>query len=418
MAPQSDTTALRSYDSPDKFRSLRFFFSYRRKRDGMFTTTEMTPLPARSINHLSIWAYLAIGGVIFCASVITGYLVYSCYYSAKKRQPSTEEAVDDMRLRDVLKSSTAKSRLGDLEKSRTEKVSRSTDTETGELQLVKPGVRSGGTQSESKRKTMGTSRISVTNATSARESDIAFESHHHPPTPRTTHSSAHPQSYPEMVPSDEPTTPLNLSFPDKPFPISGTYTDATSSSRNSRRTGEKYDDLSDGPSSWRTGAAASPHKRSLCSTASTRFDSNNIRFIPPLNPHESDPLTAKLYNEPKLSPIHGSLIGPQSPSTPSTPGSATTLVFPHTPSSPKSFKWPTKRSRSRSASEVQPRELKPSPISPTEPSISRGIVGRPRVETQTQDNRPPSKETTGRDSRRDLFTNPNLKDLKHTPGYF
>ena len=45
---------------------------------------------------------------------------------------------------------------------------------------------------------------------------------------------------------------------------------------------------------------------------SSQFDSNNIRYIPPLAPCVTDSTTVKLYNEPKLFPVHGSTI-PHSP---------------------------------------------------------------------------------------------------------
>lgn len=54
------------------------------KRDGVLTSGEMTPLPARPLNHLSVLAYMAIGVVVFSSSLVAGYLVYSCYHSARR----------------------------------------------------------------------------------------------------------------------------------------------------------------------------------------------------------------------------------------------------------------------------------------------------------------------------------------------
>lgn len=56
------------------------------KRDGVFTTSEMTPLTARPIAHLGVWAYLAIGAVVFFSVVIIGYVVFSCYDSSRTRR--------------------------------------------------------------------------------------------------------------------------------------------------------------------------------------------------------------------------------------------------------------------------------------------------------------------------------------------
>jgi hypothetical protein len=49
-------------------------------------TSETTPLPARSLNHLSVLSYLAIGIVVFASSLVTGYLIHSCYRSASRKE--------------------------------------------------------------------------------------------------------------------------------------------------------------------------------------------------------------------------------------------------------------------------------------------------------------------------------------------
>lgn len=52
-----------------------------------------------------------------------------------------------------------------------------------------------------------------------------------------------------------------------------------------------------------------------------QFDSNNIRFVAPLNPFMTQS-AIKIWNEPKLSPIHGSIINPTSPPKNSAPESS------------------------------------------------------------------------------------------------
>jgi hypothetical protein len=53
----------------------------------------MVPSPTRSFNPLSVLVYLAIGIVVFASSVVTGYLIHSCYRSVK-RKDATRDALE------------------------------------------------------------------------------------------------------------------------------------------------------------------------------------------------------------------------------------------------------------------------------------------------------------------------------------
>jgi hypothetical protein len=80
---------------PDTLKLSEPFVYLEVKRDGVFTSSEMTPLPARPFNHLSVLAYLAIGVVVFSSSLVAGYLVYSCYHSARRTGGSRSSLLDD-----------------------------------------------------------------------------------------------------------------------------------------------------------------------------------------------------------------------------------------------------------------------------------------------------------------------------------
>jgi hypothetical protein len=56
-------------------------------------SSEAASLPTQPFNHLSVLAYLAIGIVVFASSVVTGYLIHSCYRSAGKTD-ATRDALE------------------------------------------------------------------------------------------------------------------------------------------------------------------------------------------------------------------------------------------------------------------------------------------------------------------------------------
>ena len=67
----------------DTFQSLNQSPHTRFKRDGITRRFGLIPLPPKPFNHLSVVAYLAIGVVVLASSLVAGYLVYSCYHSAR-----------------------------------------------------------------------------------------------------------------------------------------------------------------------------------------------------------------------------------------------------------------------------------------------------------------------------------------------
>jgi hypothetical protein len=57
-------------------------------------TSEAAPLPARPFTHLSVLSYLAIGIVVFASSLVTGYLIHSCYRSANRKDATRRDALE------------------------------------------------------------------------------------------------------------------------------------------------------------------------------------------------------------------------------------------------------------------------------------------------------------------------------------
>jgi hypothetical protein len=102
--------------------ALRSLTIYLHKRDAVFMTSEAAPLPSRPLNHLSVLAYLAIGIVVFASSVVTGYLIHSCYRSATRKdatgdfseKSSTVVGVDAQSDRMVYRRTTGRRDLGEV----------------------------------------------------------------------------------------------------------------------------------------------------------------------------------------------------------------------------------------------------------------------------------------------------------------
>ena len=76
-------------------------FRFKCDSDGRLTRRfELIPLPPKPFNHLSVVAYLAIGVVVLASSLVAGYLVYSCYHSARGKgveQKTTLQNEDNFR---------------------------------------------------------------------------------------------------------------------------------------------------------------------------------------------------------------------------------------------------------------------------------------------------------------------------------
>ena len=53
------------------------------------TLRQLHDLPAKSFNHLSVFAYLAIGFIILSVTTVLAYIMYSCYHTAKGRMDTT-----------------------------------------------------------------------------------------------------------------------------------------------------------------------------------------------------------------------------------------------------------------------------------------------------------------------------------------
>ncbi|KAF8960245.1 hypothetical protein BDZ97DRAFT_1329591 [Flammula alnicola] len=159
-----------------------------------------------------------------------------------------------------------------------------------------------------------------------------------PPSPTPAHKEfveRQKQHYRRRTQYQSPGSPSPSFYPDSPPPImpnavlspSRSHTGTRSRSRTITFAGNGH------PASEIDASGARGNNE-----PAVEFDSNNIRFVPPLNPFMT-PSAVLLWNDPKLSPVHGSIITNAS-STPTTPpdmsyfpSTSTTLVesLPATP---------------------------------------------------------------------------------------
>ena len=293
------------------------------KRDGVFTSSEMTPLPAKPFNHLSVLAYLAIGVVVFSSSLVAGYLVYSCYHSARRKGGRRTSLLNgsptlvhgkfyDAEL-GVYKKTGNKSSKGAMANLRfgyNERISESKVysrfilyflllTPSFQKSIIKASDTADSHtffEDESHVYFDLDGQVSLPPLAHTSERKALYIPFHLPPPPSP--SPAHKQHILRCgggkIP-DSPASPTPSFFPDiSPSSVMLTYDqDGIQTEQRIR-----FDKCRNGGT-----------KRSREQVPVIRPNSNNMRFIPPLDFYAAGS-TVYLHREPKLSPVHSSVILP------------------------------------------------------------------------------------------------------------
>ncbi|KIM42771.1 hypothetical protein M413DRAFT_26767 [Hebeloma cylindrosporum] len=243
------------------------------------------PLGQKSFNHLSIWAYLAIAFILLAVSTVFAYLIYTCYHSGKSRQrgtggpwkrvPGIGTDGRAVRIGDKVVDVGEKVKLGGIRVGRAVRDlkglgfghdRKQSESETKMIRLPRP------TASKT------ASSLSTTKAGSF---DLDYN---------------YVSSPPLVHAKEGPATCIPFHLP--PPPPSPTPRYKRQMERQMSR--GQYSPASPSPSAR---SILSPPRRN----SNEEFDSNDIQFAPALNPFMTPP-TGLLWNDPKLSPIHGSII--------------------------------------------------------------------------------------------------------------
>lgn len=258
--------------------------------------------------HLSVWAYFALGIILLIATVVLGYFVFTCYRSAAVDVGSTVEAPAQG---DIYTEGRTSPRTGGRRKEMIQAKRRGivafSDKAKGfgrqSQDRIKTKEQHQGS-AEQKKKQFKSPGLHVTNAvdfsirsySSDGDSSYAIDSRSLPTPPRAYFHDSHRESpvkravnfsadSPRSLGTAAPATPKTPCRPSKP---SNLPTPLTTPPTPKTRT----------PALQR----ATPTE--------IKYDSHNIRFVLPREKSMENLENARLWRDPKLSPVGGSIIYP------------------------------------------------------------------------------------------------------------
>ncbi|KAH9483130.1 hypothetical protein JR316_0005232 [Psilocybe cubensis] len=297
-------------------------------------------LHARPFNHLSVWAYLAFAFIVLATTTVISYAIYSCYHSSRKKMeagmalpviPVGQNRVTwaDLETSDTLVKVEHTAGVG--EKANLGSV---LDSKIGlDMARNRGGHKRIDSDSEVNMFSRPSNSSSMPNV-----NDMSFESDTQyltsPPLAHTSDKSATyiPFHLPPPPPSPTPAHKENLErqyrgrVHQSPVSPSPSFSFTTSLPQITPINPQlSADDRSRQP--WNSTAltGSSRSTRQLHNTGfeewddTSQFDTNNNRFVPHLNPFMAPP-SAQLWNDPKLSPVQGSMISKANTSGSSTTG--------------------------------------------------------------------------------------------------
>jgi len=269
-------------------------------------------LERRPFNHLGVWSYLAIGCIVLTISTVTAYCIYSCCYKARKnalqQRVRTAASRTAKAVHQVDSGRPRRDKIGPESKDYKDASERGRQNDTGDIERKAFGFGFGHRkkESESKVRHLHSNCASLLRNPQHRMLD-AFG-----PTAA---------SRPSLARGHDPSFDLESAASFNSPPLAHISDRSTS-----------YFNLPPDVSSRSRGPSPATYDRGEGSRVqpaglpSVKFDSNNIRFVPPLHPFMTKS-TVKLWNEPKLSPIRGSIITPTSGGPILPPDDKTALVL-------------------------------------------------------------------------------------------
>ncbi|KAF9563363.1 hypothetical protein CPC08DRAFT_816652 [Agrocybe pediades] len=311
-------------------------------------------LNARPFNHLGLWAYIAFGFVCLSMIAVFGYMVYTCYHSSKSvlakknlEAGNTEETkIDDD---GILKIMTAAHtgikgkngiKVGNRISTVGEKVKTQARRTLLEMKSITGGPnRLGLTRSESERNIISASNGSQATISYTNESAYDLDSHYlsspaiaHPTTCATSHLPFHlppPPPSPTLAhkqhisrtrrgrAQSSPVSPSPSFFPapvSPPVPpalIPGNVSPGNTSPKtlhpDAFSVAHKPEPIN-GDVKQNVEQAKTPEHKEVTHVVPT-YDLHNIPFVQPLNPFMTPSTsTVMIWNDPKLSPVSGSII--------------------------------------------------------------------------------------------------------------
>ncbi|CAA7268989.1 unnamed protein product [Cyclocybe aegerita] len=350
-------------------------------------------LPARPFTHLGVWAYIAFAFMLLAVTTILAYMIYSCCHTAKGRAAACESKAvgPDGRGWVDLPGTRMKSKatISDFDSGKTvvgsdgdmssEKVRSRRKAVMNIVEMKGLAVSFGHRRRESESShqmiQMSQPNISQTSLTANGDSfELEYPSLTALPLAHTTDRAATyiPFHLPPPPPSPTPAHKQHVeryrgSIQLSPVSPSPSYmTGDTSPPPLAPRS-----NISAGRSRANTQTSPRDHREE---EPPVEFDSHNIRFAPPLNPFMTQS-AAMLWNDPKLSPINGSIITPTSSSWmgSSSPGGSS-------PSTPPVGQSPLAMYRGDFTIAPVPQEKKRGRvISPVPPGRARAITCPPAI---------------------------------------
>jgi len=273
-------------------------------RDGIY-------LERRPFNHLGVWSYLAIGCIVLTISTVTAYCIYSCCYTARKNALQQRVRTAASRtVKAVHQVDSGRPRRDRMLESKDDKDASERGRQKDEIERKAFGFGFGfghrKKESESKVRHLDANCASLLINLQRRMLD-AFA-----PTAasRASLAQGHDPSF-DLESAASFSSPPLAHISDRSTSYFNLPPDVSSRSRGPS------------PATYDRGEGSRVQPAGL---PSVKFDSNNIRFVPPLHPFMTKS-TVKLWNEPKLSPIRGSIITPTSGGPMLPPDDKTALVL-------------------------------------------------------------------------------------------
>ncbi|KAM6489717.1 hypothetical protein JOM56_014740 [Amanita muscaria] len=269
-------------------------------------TLDQTPF-----RHLSVWAYFALGIILLIATVVLGYFVFTCYRSAAVDVGSTVEAPAQG---DIYTEGRTSPRTGGRRKEMIQAKRRGIVAFSDKAKVfgrqsqdrIKTKEQHQGS-AEQKKKQFKSPGLHVTNAvdfsirsySSDGDSSCAIDSRSLPTPPRAYFHDSHRESpvkrsvnfsadSPRNLGTAAPATPKTPCRPSKPSKISTPLTT---------------------PLTPKTSKARTPAFQRATPTE-IKYDSHNIRFVLPREKSMENLENARLWRDPKLSPVGGNIIYP------------------------------------------------------------------------------------------------------------
>ncbi|PPQ86754.1 hypothetical protein CVT25_012399 [Psilocybe cyanescens] len=296
--------------------------------DPTIQKSRLHTLEPKPFKHLSVWAYLAFAFIVLAVTTVIAYAIYSCYHSSRKKMeagmslPAIPVGRDRVTWQDLGTSDTLvktdHAAVGVGEKARLDSNSGSKHG----LEIAGTGRQHKKMDSESNSNSFSLPSNSLSSMSNVNDTSLELDSHYltSPPLAHTSDKAATyiPFHLPPPPPSPTPAHKEHLErqyrghIQHSPVSPSPSFSPITSfppiTPKNAPVRAEGVSETSwSGKTITESNQFEKPIDQDLGEGAPVlQFDSNNIRFVPPCNPFMA-PSNA-LRNDPKLSPIPGSII--------------------------------------------------------------------------------------------------------------